>query len=500
MLLALVFVFIPACIPERTLEAKAASYAYGTKYQIMGHGNTVTAYPLSTEKLTIYKNSDCKTEIGTVKGKALTVKLKKYRDQAFYGTCKTSRGNTSGWFREKDFVRQPAYEHEMAAAKSRSTIYGRKSGSPFGTISFLSAMEIIGKSGSWYQVICKCQSDYRIGWIKESVLNYTRWDYDSREKKLLAEGTYYLTPKSAPYQHIEGSAKGLSLKEANSSSRQKFKLQFVGNNCYQIIHAATGLCLAATPESEEKIHLAAASENAGHANQVVLERVNDEINPGQIWQLTRSGSYFFLKNAGTDGYLTASRTFTLGAQNQSGKKQFRFTMATNKNRTNYQVFSQYDPDWGSKGYGKTNSMAASACGVLSLTNAVYALNGQYIDPMVLADFSVRAGYRIPGQGTAAAFFNGAARKFGKTYGFTYAGSTSSLTTLKNHLKNGGTAVGRIPGHYMAIGDYKNGRYLVLDCYASNKRKTTPYGDWKTGGDLRSGHMRFTAFYLIKAIR
>lgn len=41
-------------------------------------------------------------------------------------------------------------------------------------------------------------------------------------------------------------------------------------------------------------------------------------------------------------------------------------------------------------------MAAAGCGVVAITNAVYALNGQFVDPMLFADYAVEKHYRIIG--------------------------------------------------------------------------------------------------------
>ena len=74
----------------------------------------------------------------------------------------------------------------------------------------------------------------------------------------------------------------------------------------------------------------------------------------------------------------------------------------------------------------------------------------------------------------------------------------NLTVLKNHLKAGGTAIAYVPRHYLAVADYKNGKYLILDSYAQSKRKTSPYGNWVTGSRFRSGGLKAKAFFLLKA--
>ena len=84
---------------------------------------------------------------------------------------------------------------------------------------------------------------------------------------------------------------------------------------------------------------------------------------------------------------------------------------------------QFDPAWARKDYGNVSDysgkMAAAGCGVVAITNAVYALNGQFVDPMLFADYAVEKHYRIIGAGTHDGIFKAAAKKFGDTYGFTY---------------------------------------------------------------------------------
>ena len=81
-------------------------------------------------------------------------------------------------------------------------------------------------------------------------------------------------------------------------------------------------------------------------------------------------------------------------------------------------------------------MAAAGCGVVAITNAVYALNGQFVDPMLFADYAVEKHYRIIGAGTHDGIFKAAAKKFGDTYGFTYIKTTYSTSEVREYLKKG----------------------------------------------------------------
>lgn len=455
-------------------------------YPGLEQGKMITAYPLSTGNINVYEDSGRITQIGKVKGKSLIVTIKKAEENSFYGTYKQGSKTCSGWFKEKDFVKNPSYKQITAMARYSAKAYRRKSGSSFGKIPAYAAVTIIGKSGSWYQVVYQYQSGYRMGWMKKSAYDTVICIYDGTEKRVMAEGVYYISPESNTSKRTAGEGTVLTLKKAANSQSQKFEFKFTGKNCYKIIHQNTGLCLSAAVVEGE------------YAREVVLSENSEEEIPGQIWQLIRSGGYYYMKNKGTKRYLKAGAIFTTEKKSSSTQEKFKLTKADGKNSGHWQVFTQYDPEWGGKKYGKTNTMAGAACGILSLTNAVYALNGQFIEPMKLAAYAVKTKYRVENHGTDCGFFKAAAKKYGKDYGFAYTGSTKSLTVLRKHLKAGGTAIAYVPGHYMAVADYKNGKYLVLDSYARSKRKTSPYGDWVKGSRFKSGGLKSKAFFLLKA--
>lgn len=456
------------------------------QYPGLEQGMAITAYPLSTGNINVYEDSDRVTQLGKVKGKNLIVTIKKAEEDSFYGTYKQGSKTCSGWFKEKDFVKNPSYKQITAMARYSAKAYRRKSGSSFGKIPAYAAVTIIGKSGSWYQVVYKYQSGYRMGWMKKSAYDTVIRIYDGTEKRVMAEGIYYISPQNSASKRVSGEGTVLKLKKAVNSQSQKFEFKFTGSNCYKIIHKKTGLCLSAAVVDGE------------YAREVVLSADSEEEIPGQIWQLIRSGGYYYLKNKGTKKYLKVGTTFTTEKKSSSSQEKFKITKADGKNSSHWQVFTQYDPEWGGKKYGKTNTMAGAACGILSLTNAVYALNGQFIEPMKLAAYAVKTKYRVENHGTDCGFFKAAAKKYGKDYGFAYTGSTTSLTVLRKHLKAGGTAIAYVPGHYMAVADYKNGKYLALDSYARSKRKTSPYGDWVKGSRFKSGGLKAKAFFLLKA--
>lgn len=459
---------------------------HAAQYRAIAQGKTITAYPLKTGTIRVYEDSGRLAVIDRVSGKNLSVKISKVSEGSLYGRYKKGTETCYGWFSEKDFVANPSYSSKTAMARYKGSVYKRKGGSSFGSVPDYADMEVIGKSGNWYQIIYQYDSAYRMGWMKKSVYDIIIRYYDGTEKHILAEGNYRITPKNKSSFALTEKNGILIYEKKGKSLSQQFAFQFTEKNCYKLVQLSSGRCLSA------------AEEDGIYLNQVVLTENDEETTLGQIWQLIRSGGYYYLKNKGTNLYLNAGTTLTLGKKSTSSRELFQIVRMNGKNQNDWQVFSQYDPKWGGKKYGKTNTMAGAACGILSLTNAVYALNGQFIDPMKLASYAVKAKYRIENNGTVYTFFKAAAKKYGKDYGFAYRGSTMNLTVLKNHLKAGGTAIAYVPGHYLAVADYKSGKYLILDSYAQSKRKTSPYGNWVTGSRFRSGGLKAKAFFLLKA--
>ena len=171
------------------------------------------------------------------------------------------------------------------------------------------------------------------------------------------------------------------------------------------------------------------------------------------------------------------------------------------------VFSQRDPRWTDHEYGYYNAartqkatIGTSGCGIMAYVNAVYYLTGRFIQPEMLADFSVANGHRVNGSGTAFTLYGGFAASHGAEYGFKYVGMTYSYDTLRDHLLSGGTAVGSAPGHLMAVADYdpSNSNFLILDSASSDQRHTADTGyTWQdTNGIANTPKLGFSAFMML----
>ncbi len=464
----------------------AAVPAYATP-EALKNGKKVKVYPLKSGNVTVYADENLTEVKDSVSGKKLQVTITDVSGNAWYGTYKSDGSSKKGWFSEKTFLKNPSYDKVDALARYSIKTYVRKSGKKAVTIPAYADVDVIGKTGKWYQVIYLVKKTYYISWINSSGYSSLR-PFDGAEKRVMAEGVYTMRTKSESGSSVTAAETTLSLKKTTKDKDQQFRFVFEGDDTYQIKAVQSGLALAAETD-----------ESGSLTGGVVLAETSDQAEKTQLWKLTRKGGYYYLKNIATGQYLKGGSSFTLAAKSSSGAELFRLTMYGGKNKDHWQVFSQYDPQWGKKYYGRTNTMAGSACGILSMVNALYALNGQYIDPVMLAKFAVKNHYRIEGSGTVSTVFKADGKKYGKTYGFKYAGSTTSMSKLKKHLKAGGTAIAYVPGHYMALGDYKNGKYLALDSAATAKRATSPYGCWIKPGRLQSGSLRSKAYFLFTAI-
>ncbi len=174
------------------------------------------------------------------------------------------------------------------------------------------------------------------------------------------------------------------------------------------------------------------------------------------------------------------------------------------NASTITVYYQNDNAWRYHPYGYQDAngnipgnIGTSGCGLLAYTNAIYYLNGCFIQPQTLADYSVANGHRVNGQGTAFKLYASFADSYGSAYGFKYVGETSSYSTLANYLLQGNVAICSIPGHIMACVDYDSstGKYLILDSAPSSKRGTTSGYAWKTQAQMESLEFRNT-FYIL----
>ena len=152
-----------------------------------------------------------------------------------------------------------------------------------------------------------------------------------------------------------------------------------------------------------------------------------------------------------------------------------------------------------------SSIATSGCGLLSLTNAVNYLTGNFIEPTNRAKYAyaIDAYNGSIGGGTARWVLYNQLQAYEKKYGFkvTSAGRDGTITRpdVKAHLKKGGTVIAHVYGHFIAIVGYNevNNTYCVYDCAANaSKRYSYPYGTWLSEDILKNSQYMSVDWYCL----
>ncbi len=181
----------------------------------------------------------------------------------------------------------------------------------------------------------------------------------------------------------------------------------------------------------------------------------------------------------------------------------------------FTIQRQWDSKWKSV-YVGGRTLYDTACGIFSIVNAVGYLTGDAPDVLSVAQWanSIGAFNTSSFGGTdRSVLYPRIQAKYGTTYGFScdvgsgsgyWSGSSS--TTLKNHLANGGVAIGHVPGHFIAIVGYDpNTNYFhVYDSAPSSSRGTATYGDtglgdcWVTQSRLATGQLKLDWFCLLSS--
>lgn len=179
--------------------------------------------------------------------------------------------------------------------------------------------------------------------------------------------------------------------------------------------------------------------------------------------------------------------------------------------THLACVKQNDAIWKDYYYNEGN-LYDTGCGIFSLVNAVGYLTGLRMSVTEAASwaYSINAFNVTDSEGTyRTTLYPNVEKKYGSAYGFTLDCSTgtgywagSSSATLKNHLTNGGVAVGHVPGHFIAIVGYDSSenKFHVYDSYATNGRGTNTNGGdvWVTQSQFATGQLCLDWFCLLTA--
>ncbi|MEG0756091.1 MAG: C39 family peptidase [Oscillospiraceae bacterium] len=115
-------------------------------------------------------------------------------------------------------------------------------------------------------------------------------------------------------------------------------------------------------------------------------------------------------------------------------------------------YNQADARWGSKLYGRTGTMASSACGPTALAIVVASLADRSIDPVDVAKWSVQNGYCVEGNGSAHALIPDG----GVHYGLLMEALGRSAKALTKALSDGKLGVA-----IMSKGHFTNGGHFIV---------------------------------------
>lgn len=360
-------------------------------------------------------------------------------------------------------VKDRSFKRQYAFLKKKMNVFKTSSGmKQIDVAPKYSGVIVVSKTSDYVQVIYERKKGYGIGWIEKEKYKKDAITYNGSEKQLLGNGQYFIQNKAIQ--------QGMTV-----------KVIFEENQEYKVLI------------QDQKIK-----------------------SPNTKWRLIREYDHFYIKDVKTGKYLAMDqkgnwylvklqdmKNYFKKPLEEAGNKnlQWMFTRLQDKNVNPYRDFMQFDPAWARKDYGNvadySGKMAAAGCGVVAITNAVYALNGQFVDPMLFADYAVEKNYRIIGSGTQDGIFKAAAKKFGDAYEFSYVKTSYNTLEVRNYLQRGCVAISHVPGHYVTIADYnaKTKKYLVLDSHPIKSRPTNSFGNWFKRERLESGGLTSSAYYI-----
>jgi len=458
----------------------AGSHAYAA-WPVVSEEAPMSGSGWKNQEYTVYTSSNL-----AVVSEKITYRncsIIKISGNAVYISYKVSGQQKTGWLPLDTFIYDNSYQHEISYANTDLTLYRRPSTKAATVkVNKHSGGLTVGERGSWKQVLFKKGKKHQLGWIKKSTHTaLVRLSADT-STQALRNGNYTLSPQNNLKAALtyNSSQKSFTLTTNKRRTEQYFELRHYRGNRYSI-----------TPRGQTGSLVRTGSKLALSASE------------GNYWSVRRTGRYFYITDSTAQYCLTYSAG-KLKVQTWKKTKAQRWQLTKmNITRTveNSAVFSQFDPRWGGSTYYQgaiKRTISTSGCGVVALTNALYALNGQFVNPKTIAKFSATRGHYYYMQGTSDTLYRDFANKRGKKYQFKHSGKVYTISKLRKHLEKGGTAIALVPGHYVAIVAYRasDKKYLVLDSAVYAKRPTTIHGDWVSAATLRSSHMKCEYFHLF----
>ncbi len=263
----------------------------------------------------------------------------------------------------------------------------------------------------------------------------------------------------------------------------------ITNSCAKVTYAVTGTSRTKTgyiPTSAVLINTSGSVITA--AAKITTYRRNSTANTygyiakgDRITILGVKGDFTQVKYPVSGGYKIAFvKTSALNAQKRI---TVYFQAGQSWSSHYYGYASQKDKD-----AGKRATIGTSGCGLLSIVNAVYYMNGKFIDPIMLADYAVASNNR-PFGGTADGLAKDFCASHGKTYGIKFVKDAKTVSDVRSNIRSGQVAIVHVDGHFVAVVDYNasTGEYLVLDSAPKAARGTSGDGwRWMTASQFTKG--------------
>lgn len=469
--------------------------------------------------------------------------------KALYGTYEIGGEKKDGWVPSSIFLSDENFRHVYATVRAGMEIYTNSTLSERQTsIKKYSGIIALGKKNDGVQVIYEKKKGYGIGWL--SAEDYeNKLVYDGRDKQVLSDGVYSFTsldtlsdpsPFSLKLEYVSrkmyrimDTSKRMYLKidrtAMEDDSAKQESPEWMEKGILHVIKQFISRSYHDRYREWEKEQEEAAEERKKLQAKISLGEVCEDPENKIRYTLTwtddkEEAGHFYIRRQGDSFSISWEdiRLFCGRGVNETGKQIITLSMPENPEdsekvilednflwrvRAPYpqvqtkhpMVFTQYDPKWCGKAYGSEGTMGTAGCGILATVNAVYALTGQYMDVMELADYAVETGLRIVGSGTDDRIFRAAAEKYGASYGFTYDGKSGDIETLKKKLQKGDVATAHVIGHYVAITAYdeKKDKYLLLDSNCLPKRETSAFGDWISPARLMDGYLYGQMYFFYR---
>ena len=274
-----------------------------------------------------------------------------------------------------------------------------------GVIGKYAGIIVISKEGGNRQIILDQKDHYQTGWMTAGAFSNCLL-YDGRDKQVIADGVYDFYCGYADDE--QGGAAMDRQTELSRYQRYTMEIQYISDDDYWIKNQQTGKYLTVRREKKKSTWIADWKDNPDETYS--------------RFHFSRNTGSFALQNVATGMFVgqNEKKQLVLQESRQDNASHWRISAPGKMlNTAQPMVVTQYDPQWCGTPYGGGGSMGTAGCGVLATVNAVYALSGQYMDVMELADYAVEKNYRIVGSGTDDGIFQAACKKYGKKYNFAW---------------------------------------------------------------------------------